>query len=529
MKTQGFSQICLSLLIAILLISFGCSEVRLKKRLKPMAYKVTQAGLELCTTKADTIHSNLKFIFVIDRSGSNQQRYDRSRNSLSGTDLDGVRRFDAIIQFIQQYQQSQYIHWAMVNFSSQVLGGSNYQPFTNNKATFENFVKNQKNKTQQIDSGWTNYRSAIDRVSHIISGDIAHSKTQTPRISSYYVVFFVSDGEPIVNGRQQSSDPILNRIRNIISLEKSEKKLVEGIQMNTAYYFENPASPGARKLLNNMSLAGNGDFLEFGSGQQIDLRSYVIPERTAKSDIKEIWATNVNTVWHNNILQADADRDGLPDELETTLGSDPQIYDSDSNGVGDGVEYAISGGKKPCKNDDCNQNGADPYITCRSLQLPHSSAQKYNDQDKDFLNDCEEKLLDTDPEEHDTNYDYIPDDLAFKNGVKMNEASNAGYLDPDYDGLNDYQELKYNTPARVHNQKVSGLKKLKYIGGLIHSDPNQDCYHFDVSNMATRTNYDTIRVYIMENTKTLDEKRIMRTAEKQMIGGAVFFTNADFK
>ena len=528
MRIQGLVVIILGLLLLNGVFGQACSDVRLKEG-EYMLYKATQIGVDLFTTKSDTIRSNLKFIFVLDRSGSNQVRYAPDNTALPGTDPNGIRRFDAIIQFVQQFQSDPYVYWSMVSFANQVLGNPNFQDFTNDKAAFMNFVVNQKNRTQQIDGGWTNYMSALDQVTDMIRRDIAAAKTQDPVISSNYVLFFVSDGEPIVNGNTQASDAILNRIRAIAAMEEEEKKLVEGIQVNTAYYFEEPASAAARTLLNNMSLEGNGDFLEFAAGQTIDFSRFAIPLRISKFDVKEIWVTNVNTVWHDNILQEDSDRDGLADEFELILGSDPNKYDSDGNEVGDGVEYRISGGVSPCKNADCSPVGADPYTTCRSLELPSPSATKYDDRDNDFLNDCEEKLLDTDYEEPDTNYDYIPDDLAFKNGVKMNESSNAGYLDPDYDGINDYQELKYNTPARIHNDNVPGHKRLIYQGGLVSSTPDQDCYHFNVSDMVTRTNWDTIRIYIMENTKTLDEKRIMRTAEKQMVGGAVYFTDADFK
>ncbi|MCC7406385.1 MAG: VWA domain-containing protein [Bdellovibrionales bacterium] len=528
MRTQG---VVISIILGLLMMSgiFGqaCSDVRLKEG-EYMLYKATQIGVDFCTTRSDTIHSNLKFIFVVDRSGSNQTRY-AGTTALPGTDVNGIRRFDAILQFVQQFQADPYVYWSLVNFSSQVLSAPNFQGFTNDKAAFANFVQDQKNRTQQIDGGWTNYMAAIDSVTAMIRRDIAAAKLLDPVIASNYVIFFVSDGEPIVNGSLQSSDSIINKIRTIALLEDEEKKLVEGIQVNTAYYYENPPDPGAPVLLNNMSLNGNGDFLQFADGQTIDFSRFAIPLRISKFDIKELWVTNINTVWHDNILQEDADADGLSDELERILGSNPNLYDSDGNEVGDGVEYRMTGGVSPCKMAGCLPAGADPYTTCRSYQQPPPSTVLYLDEDKDFLNDCEEKLLDTDFEDPDTNKDYIPDDLALKNGIKMNEASNAGYLDPDYDSIPDYQELKYNTPARIHNDNVPGHKRLTYQGGLVSSTPDQDCYHFNVTNMVTRTNRDTIRIYIMENTKTLDEKRLMRTAEKQMVGGAVYFTDADFK
>src|SRR5690606_7445253 len=142
---------------------------------------------------------------------------------------------------------------------------------------------------------------------------------------------------------------------------------------------------------------------------------FAIPVRISKFDLKEIWVTNVNTSWHDQTLKIDSDGDGLGDDFEKIIGSHPLLSDSDNNGVSDAVEYRVTGGMSACKNVDCSPAGADPYTTCRSLELPSGSATRYGDQDRDFLNDCEEKLLGSDMNDPDTNKDYIPDHLAFKN------------------------------------------------------------------------------------------------------------------
>lgn len=516
-----------SLVAFIILTQQGCSDVNLKNG-EYMLYKATEIGIDVCTTKSDTIHSNLKFMFIVDRSGSNFLRYDSNNLPNPGTDPVGTRRFDAILQFVSQFQADPFVYWSMVNFSRQVLGAPNFQKFTNDKAAFTTFVADQKTRTQEIDDGATNYQAALNQAVQMIRDDITDAKTRTPIVTSNYVLFFISDGEPLVGGSLQNAENIINSVRTLTAFERDEKKYVDGVQFNTAYYYAAPAVANARALLNDMSVAGNGDFLEFADGETIDFSRFAVPIRISKFDVKELWITNINTVWHDNILKIDTDADGIADDVERLLGSDPAKADSDGNGVGDGVEYRISGGVSPCKMPDCATVGADPYTTCRSVELPAGSPTKYADSDRDYLNDCEEKLLDTDRDDPDTNHDYIPEDFAFKNGIKMNETSNAGYLDPDYDGVSDYQELKYNTPARINNANVPGHKLLRYVGGLASSTPDQDCYHFNVTDMVTRTNGDTIRVYLMENTKTLDEKRIMRSAQAQMFGGGLYFSNGDF-
>src|SRR5581483_5421468 len=60
----------------------------------------------------------------------------------------------------------------------------------------------------------------------------------------------------------------------------------------------------------------------------------------------DVLITNQNVVWENGVLKLDSDGDGLSDELEAQLGSDPNKKDSDDNGVSDYVENYLYG--SPC-------------------------------------------------------------------------------------------------------------------------------------------------------------------------------------
>lgn len=513
------------ILTVILCLGHGCSDVRLKQS-EVANYSSSITALNFCTTPSDAIKSNLKFIFIVDRSGSNKQRYDLNNNNapLPGTDPTGTRRFDALMRFIQAYQADPNIYWSMINFGSGVLGNPNFQGFTNNKDDFYNFVLDQKTRTAQIDGGGTNYLDALDRAYELIQDDIEAARTQTPKISSNYVLFFISDGEPIVTGQTQASNAILDKVRSIALFETEEKLLVEGIQVNTGYYYSDPVEPAARQILNDMSLAGSGDFSEFGAGQEIDFSRFAVPLRISKYDMKELWVVNINTLWQGNRLVRDSDSDGLSDEFEAQIGSNPNLYDSDGNGVGDGVEYRISGGTRACKDPMCGTAMADPYTTCRSLRVNGV----YPDTDGDFLNDCEEKLLGSNREDFDSNSDYIPDDLSFRVNMSMSDMTDVSHIDPDFDGYSDYQELKLNTPMRFQNSSVPGLKMLHVVGRKISSDSSQDCYAYDVSNLVTLTMFDNIRIYLLENTKAFAERKVMRVVTKQLRGDVLSASDPEF-
>ena len=499
----------LTAIVAAMFLQVACSDVSLSPY-QNVNYSTSTSGINFCTTRADTIKSNLKFIFVVDRSGSNQLRYDLNDPSITypGTDPTGARRFDALLRFVDSFQNDEYIHWSMVNFASDARVA---RQFTNDKDAFYNFVTDQRDRTAQIDAGSTNYLSALENVYNMIERDIDAARDLDPVVSSNYVIFFISDGSPIVQQQLQDAQQILGRVESITAFEEEEKHFVEGIQLNSAYYYEDPVDVGARDLLNTMSVTGNGDFLEFASGQEIDFSRFAIPTRISRFALKEIWIANANTIWYGDRLVSDTDADGLPDFLEMELGSDFRRYDSDGNGVGDGVEYRISG--KPCQDDQCRTAQANPFTTCRSLE---TSPRVYPDTDKDYLNDCEEKLLGTDRRDPDTNRDYVPDWMAFVNEIQMIQGTSDLFTDPDQDGLTNYQELKRNTPLRVNNSNVSSLMELTYTGKMVSSNQDQDCFSYQIRKMPFHSHNDNIRVFIFENTRSIGEKIVFRTAEKQI-------------
>lgn len=518
----------LSLMIVLATMVFqNCGEYKLK--LEQYALQA-QPKASFCTSPSDAVKSNLKFIFIVDRSGSNQQNFYEDPpgtfNPIPGTDPTGDRRFAALENFIQNFNggDDEYTFWSLISIASQA---NLEQGFTNNRGNFYDFILNQHSRSNTLDGGNTNYLDALNEALQLIQTDVKAAEKSNPKISSNYVIFFVSDGVPRVSAGIQSNQEILNLIDSFNSYQEANKEFVENVQINTAYYYSSPDDPNARQTLNEMAGQGNGGFLEFGNGQNIDFSRFAIPLRIARFDLKEFWVFNTNTVWENGKLKRDADADGLSDELELILGSNPTVYDTDANGVGDGVEYRLSAKTSPCQNKDCRYVGV-PYNTCSSV-LYVSTPPFFTDTDKDFLNDCEERLLGSDYQNPDTNYDYIPDHLAFINETNMTELSNAVFLDPDGDSVNDYNEIKNNTPLRTNNGSIANLQHLSVSADVVSQSADQDCYSFNVNHLGFFTKDDVVRVYLMENAQTVIERRIMRSAQKPLGSGGVNFVESDFQ
>ncbi len=134
-------------------------------------------------------------------------------------------------------------------------------------------------------------------------------------------------------------------------------------------------------------------------------------------------ATNRSAKARLGQLFADSDADGLTDEEEQALGTDPRNPDTDGDGLMDGVEVRA---------------GLDP-LTIDVLQ----GCSAWQDRDRDGLTECEEKLLGTDDCMGDTDGDGLPDLVeAFAGTNPLQHEQNR---DSDGDGLPNLLEVRQHT------------------------------------------------------------------------------------
>lgn len=522
MKLQRY-QVFLILIILVPLYR-NCGDVHITRDEKMSAGAV---GGAFCAQKADSIKSRLKFIFVTDRSGSNQVRYTTSTppQNLPGTDPLGNLRFNPMMDFVRGYAADPNVYWSMINFStnSSVVGTG----FTSDATAFFNQVQTQKAQTQTLDTGWTDYLKALASAQKLIEDDIAKAKEELPLVSSTYVLFFISDGAPIVSGNVMLDQTKINAaVAGLLTLKSQNPTLVEAVRVNTGFYYTD-ANPDAeaRNRLTLMAQNGFGEYLEFGGGASIDFTRYSALVRKQKFDVKEVWFVNSSVVWDGAQLELDSDSDGISDKMEISLGSNPNLADSDGNGVSDGVEFKLFG--KPCKDLLCSKAGAASFVQCNNL--PKDAAGNYFDRDNDGLNDCEEALLGSDIVNFDTNNDYLPDGLAFRYGLSLLPNAHDLYLDPDSDGVSNYNEIKNGTPLQVRN---SAIPNLLYGQLTLNKDSETDvqsCYSFNAAQVPMIGENNKMTVYLIENTSVVNENRILKKAEGRVVNGSINFSDQDFK
>lgn len=127
----------------------------------------------------------------------------------------------------------------------------------------------------------------------------------------------------------------------------------------------------------------------------------------------------------------DTDGDGLFDEDEVALGTDPGRYDTDGDGFGDNHEVVSE------------TNPLDPG----SVPLGEPGAAL--DDDGDLLSNGEEEDLDTDPNNPDTDGDGISDfgEVGFEPGSST--GTDPRLFDTDGDGVGDGAEIGAGTDPTV--------------------------------------------------------------------------------
>lgn len=522
----------------------NCSQEKLQKleALSIVNTDTATVNINFCTTPPDQVRSRLKYIFIYDKSQSNQTFFKLSapgRGTLlgpfAGTDPDGARRYPAVRNFLDSIVDTTDTSFALVNFSTSagIATGSAAAGYFVNKASFYTQIVNTEynfNGTTglgaPVDSGSTNYLNALQRAQDIIRSDIRRAKDEAvitrEIVASFYIIFFISDGYPVIQLTAnndgtfsediQSPAQILGSVSTFEDILKNDKRWVDGIQLNTAYY-TTPDSEDVRalNLLTNMADEGGGSFENFSAGAALDLSRFSPPLRRIRYALRDVLVSNLNTVWVGRDLVYDSDGDGLSDLLEMQLGSNMSNVDSDNNGINDGFEYFAT---RAAPTTGASYNCIDPS----------------QDIDHDFINDCSEKtLIKTDYDMFDSNEDWVPDDLAFRREVAAIAGTSEVAIDPDGDGVNNYLEIKEFTPLRVPNSQLLDLRKYKYNQRLVSRTNDQDCYEVNVTDISTINTNNQIRVYVMETSAIVQDKKIMRTALKRVPGkgGTITFTDSD--
>jgi Mg-chelatase subunit ChlD len=227
MKT--FSKILIIAIFTVHAVLFqNCNKVKFSATDQSSAVIRTDTGGPNCRSVLENIQTDVKIIYVVDVSGSNDD-----------TDPNQVIRAGSISRFYNSYATRPNFKWNAISFadsSAKVrLAEGDGQKFSDFLAWFEG------NK----DDGLTPYVAALDETTTLINAD------PTPTALGKFVVVFLSDGKP---------DPAVED--DVLKSEISEliATLPGKVSFNTVYY--GPENSDASDRLKMMATAGGGNFLD---------------------------------------------------------------------------------------------------------------------------------------------------------------------------------------------------------------------------------------------------------------------------
>jgi hypothetical protein len=335
---------------------------------------------------------------------------------------------------------------------------------------------------QDVDQETTDFVAALNAAQTLIQNDILQGQSNPALLArTTYVVVLASDGIPTKNypnncqpgGVGGSACPIC--IQSIESAVQSVAELVSlgpaAVRLNTALFFANPGVPppppnveaATEGLMQCMATAGNGTFVNFQLGEQINFLDYNYGTVQLLFAPKALLAINLNARY--GTFEPDSDADGLSDAEELLLGSDPLNPDTDGDGYGDLLEATYPG-------------------TFHIHQFdPGCPPEQRGDSDGDGLTDCEEIFVGTSPSNYDTDGDGVPDGIEWK--AHTLPAVPDLSSDPDLDGRDNYLELREHTNPIVADSADISQTAQRY--SLTDEGPpvaGVACYQLHVENIT---------------------------------------------
>jgi hypothetical protein len=250
--------------------------------------------------------------------------------------------------------------------------------------------------------------------------------------------------------------------------------------------------------MKEMAKAGNGKFLEFTNEQMVDFSQFQQIEAKLRKQLISYYIVPESMLWFSDELNgkkglySDTDSDGLVDHIEVELKSDPNKYDTDGNGVNDGIQYRVT--QHPCRDLSCAPSSKlDPL--CQNYLSVNNIVR---DSDGDGLNDCEEFYLQSNKENVDSNRNFIPDLDEFLIGNNLTQE-NLLTGDTDGDGLSDLVEFRKFLPIHIPNSILTHDTKMGMEYELEKTKPLEDgrqCYKLKVDNVPINMATGTFRLVL---------------------------------
>src|SRR5262245_58014712 len=296
---------------------------------------------------------------------------------------------------------------------------------------------------QQV--GPVSMRSALKLAKTILSGDMQVSHKATVNRTRYLVIMIQASADtscdyPALNAGLSTQCTVLPTSLDCSKCELNEvtgeiKALEQQygagqVSIQPIYVFDTPPGPDQSVVHQDavISTSGGGTTPRTANDQTLDavLGGISFASVQRELSIKRFFAFNRNALARNGQQLVDSDGDGLSDDEENQIGTDPLNPDTDGDGLGDGLERAAG-------LDPISTNDVTGIIQCNP----------FLDDDADLLNECEERVIGTDPCVADTDGDGLSDFVEIMSHT--NPLVPEDLIDTDRDGVSNADEVTGHT------------------------------------------------------------------------------------
>jgi len=443
-----------------------------------------------CTLGTNDVVRPIKILFAFDAS-----------QSMRVSDPNGTRAF-AVVQLLNSLPRDPNISFSVMLFAGSTTanltksGLPQFEPLLSytpaDFTTLEDQILNYTNPNSNRDS--TDFIKALSEIYAMLSTDITQVRNSATAAQAEalprYIVIFLSDGHPTFNQDDELfQGDAVKRIRQL-------RILVDDVIFNTVHVFA-PVQPvssicdvtgdaGCPLLIINqdaerlekMATLGGGNFRDFRNNESVNFLNFNIGQTRRAYVLKEFVASNMSAPADSPADAGDSDRDGLTDDQEIALGTDPNNPDTDGDGFSDGVEVhfaALGASFNPLGFMLPDGGGLDPGCP---------PALRGVDSDCDGINDCDGQIIGTNSTLIDSDNDGMPDSIEWQLGTQPSAQDLDE--DPDNDGLVNRNELRYHTNPLLGDTATLGVNGYRYVleeDGPVDEEGRQ-CFTFRVENVS---------------------------------------------
>ena len=488
----------LALAAGAALLAWACTDSYLYDQRRQVDLPVDRAIAlegEVCTPGTNEIVRPIKILLVLDAS-----------QSMRVSDPDGTRA-TAVINLLNQLPNDPEVHVAVMLFAGSTtafltetglprfdrlvdLDDADRSKLIGQLLNFVNPAGNDPNRDA------TDFEKPLAEILALLNQDIANIRLGVgdggAEARAEYSVIFLSDGRPTDEDQMVDLQQNGDQVKSIRQL----RDFAEDVRFNTVHVF-NPAQPVGSNcdlsspdggcpmlhvnenaaLLEKMAEYGGGEFRDFRNNEPINFLGFRFGMTRRTYLLKELVVTNLSAPPGSPEGVADTDGDGLTDDREFELGTDPWNRDTDGDGFSDGVEVhfaALGGDFTPNQVALPDGGGLDPGCpaTLRGV-----------DSDCDGLFDCDEQIIGTNSALTDSDHDGIPDSIEWQLGTQP--ASPDLEQDPDTDDVDSRREVRLHTDptvADVSSLTTHGYRYQVRATGPVDSEGRQ-CFAYRIDNV----------------------------------------------